>query len=83
MALRSTCCGTTVGELGWAVPGVPKDSPATAAHHTFPSLAAPLGTCGAREPQGSMAHVGRARGAVVCQHPHTRAPHMLFMGVWE
>ncbi|XP_041253274.1 pre-B-cell leukemia transcription factor-interacting protein 1 isoform X1 [Onychostruthus taczanowskii] len=40
----------------------------------------PPGTCGAREPQGSMAHVGRARGAVVCQNPHTRAPHMLFMG---
>lgn len=27
MASRSTCCGTAVGELGWVVPGVPRDSP--------------------------------------------------------
>lgn len=26
MASRSTCCGTTVGELGRVVPGVPRDS---------------------------------------------------------
>lgn len=26
MASRSTYCGTAVGELGWVVPGVPRDS---------------------------------------------------------
>lgn len=87
MASRSTCCGTTAGELGWVVLGGPQGFPPPAPHHTSPSLAAPPGMCGAREPRGSMAHVGRAKGAVVeeCSSvpaPPARAPHMLFVGVW-
>lgn len=82
MTSRSMCCGTTVGKLGWVVLGVPRDSPLL--HPITPPLL--LQHLRERvEPEGPEAawHEWVEPGAsvVVCQHPHTRALHVLFMGV--